>query len=98
MFITAFHVLIGLPFQGVFTVKEAGQNKAREHALLISERPAYVTILTLVRDAVARLPNGEGTRADVSLLETFLCLTGSCCVTDRGTAALGADHHGLNSD
>jgi nuclear factor related to kappa-B-binding protein len=33
--------------------------------LLKSERPACVTILTLVRDAAARLPNGVGTRADI---------------------------------
>ena len=42
--------------------------KAREHTMLVSDRPAYVTILCLVRDAVARLPNGEGTRVDVSHL------------------------------
>ncbi|XP_063959535.1 nuclear factor related to kappa-B-binding protein-like [Lytechinus pictus] len=52
------------PVKGVFA-KETTPNKAREHALLISDRPSYVTILSLVRDAVARLPNGEGTRATV---------------------------------
>ncbi|XP_030834134.1 nuclear factor related to kappa-B-binding protein isoform X2 [Strongylocentrotus purpuratus] len=52
------------PVKGVFG-KETTPNKAREHALLISDRPSYVTILSLVRDAVARLPNGEGTRAAV---------------------------------
>ncbi|XP_071495395.1 uncharacterized protein [Diadema antillarum] len=52
------------PVKGVFG-KETTQNKAREHALLVSDRPPYVTILSLVRDAVARLPNGEGTRAAV---------------------------------
>lgn len=36
--------------------------------MLKSERPACVTILTLVRDAAARLPNGVGTRADISEL------------------------------
>ena len=55
-------------FQGVFN-KDTGTSKAREHALLISNRPAYVTILSLVRDAVARLPNGEGTRAEVCIWE-----------------------------
>ncbi len=45
--------------------KESNLNKAREHSLLVSKRPPYVTILTLVRDAAARLPNGEGTRAEV---------------------------------
>jgi hypothetical protein len=51
--------------QGVFS-KETNLNKAREHSLLVSNRPPFVTILTLVRDAAARLPNGEGTRAEVS--------------------------------
>lgn len=45
-----------------------GGAKPREHALLRSERPAHATILTLVRDAAARLPDGVGTRADVSEL------------------------------
>lgn len=55
------------PVKGVFT-KESNLNKAREHSLLVSKRPPYVTILTLVRDAAARLPNGEGTRAEVCQL------------------------------
>ena len=42
--------------------------KAREHAMLKLERPAHVTILSLVRDAAARLPHGVGTRADVCAL------------------------------
>lgn len=33
--------------------------------MLKNERPACVTILTLARDAAARLPNGVGTRADI---------------------------------
>ena len=41
------------------------QGRARDHAILVKERPSYVSILTLVRDAVARLPNGCGTRLDV---------------------------------
>ncbi|CDQ69943.1 unnamed protein product [Oncorhynchus mykiss] len=52
------------PVKGVFD-KEMSLNKAREHTLLRSDRPAYVTILSLVRDAAARLPNGEGTRAEI---------------------------------
>ncbi|XP_070551804.1 nuclear factor related to kappa-B-binding protein-like [Ptychodera flava] len=52
------------PVKGVFG-KETSLNKAREHLLLVSDRPAFVTILSLVRDAAARLPNGEGTRADI---------------------------------
>ncbi|KAK3099190.1 hypothetical protein FSP39_000785 [Pinctada imbricata] len=52
------------PVKGVYT-KDNSMNKAREHALLVSSRPSYVTILTLVRDSAARLPNGEGTRGDI---------------------------------
>ncbi|KAM9499382.1 nuclear factor related to kappa-B-binding protein-like isoform 1-T2 [Salvelinus alpinus] len=51
------------PVKGVFD--KMSLNKAREHTLLRSDRPAYVTILSLVRDAAARLPNGEGTRAEI---------------------------------
>ena len=39
--------------------------RAKPHVMLAAVRPATVTILTLVRDAVSRLPNGEGTRADI---------------------------------
>ncbi|CAG5123590.1 unnamed protein product, partial [Candidula unifasciata] len=52
------------PVKGVYD-KDSGTNKAREHNLLVSDRPPFVTILTLVRDAAARLPNGEGTRGDI---------------------------------
>ncbi|XP_053398532.1 nuclear factor related to kappa-B-binding protein-like isoform X2 [Mercenaria mercenaria] len=52
------------PVKGVFS-KKNDTNRAREHALLVSSRPAFITILTLVRDAVARLPNGEGNRAEI---------------------------------
>ncbi|XP_031428097.1 nuclear factor related to kappa-B-binding protein isoform X2 [Clupea harengus] len=58
-----FESVVG-PVKGVFD-KETSLNKAREHSLLRSARPAYVTILSLVRDAAARLPNGEGTRAEI---------------------------------
>ncbi|KAG8229899.1 hypothetical protein J437_LFUL009763 [Ladona fulva] len=40
-------------------------NKPRGHSLLVADRPNFVTILSLVRDATARLPNGEGTRSEV---------------------------------
>jgi hypothetical protein len=39
--------------------------KPREHAMLKQDRPAYVTILCLARDAAAKLPDGVGTRADI---------------------------------
>lgn len=31
----------------------------------VNERPSYITALSLVRDAVARLPNGRGNRGDI---------------------------------
>ena len=58
-------------------------SKAREHFLLKSERPSVVTILSLARDAASRLPNGEGTRADVSVCvcvcaHVCMCVVCSC--------------------
>ncbi|XP_013784419.1 nuclear factor related to kappa-B-binding protein-like, partial [Limulus polyphemus] len=64
--IHGYEAVVG-PVKGVYR-KETGVNKAREHSLLVSDRPPFVTILSLVRDAAARLPNGEGTRADISEL------------------------------
>ncbi|XP_052742079.1 nuclear factor related to kappa-B-binding protein isoform X2 [Bicyclus anynana] len=37
-------------------------------ALLAQQRPRAATFLSLLRDALARLPNGEGTRRDVATL------------------------------
>eukprot|EP00656_Telonema_subtile_P057585 TRINITY_DN9503_c0_g1_i1.p1 TRINITY_DN9503_c0_g1~~TRINITY_DN9503_c0_g1_i1.p1 ORF type:complete len:507 (+),score=93.69 TRINITY_DN9503_c0_g1_i1:100-1620(+) len=42
-----------------------GSTKGRDHSVLTSERPTHVTVLALVRDAAARLPNGQGTRQDI---------------------------------
>eukprot|EP01127_Copromyxa_protea_P014774 TRINITY_DN4168_c0_g1_i1.p1 TRINITY_DN4168_c0_g1~~TRINITY_DN4168_c0_g1_i1.p1 ORF type:complete len:662 (-),score=118.66 TRINITY_DN4168_c0_g1_i1:109-1866(-) len=42
--------------------------KAREHALLVDNRPAHINLLSLIRNASSRLPGGVGTRADVSQL------------------------------
>ncbi|CAI9106766.1 OLC1v1005985C1 [Oldenlandia corymbosa var. corymbosa] len=42
--------------------------KARDHFILKSDRPPCFTVLSLVRDAVARLPDDVGTRADVCIL------------------------------
>lgn len=52
------------PVKGIYTQLPAF-TKARGHNMLTIDRPNFVTILTLVRDATARLPNGEGTRADI---------------------------------
>ncbi|VDP93488.1 unnamed protein product [Echinostoma caproni] len=44
------------------------QSRAREHPLLRPDRPNFVSLAEIVRDAVACLPNGEGTRADITTL------------------------------
>ncbi|KAJ8683468.1 hypothetical protein QAD02_019260 [Eretmocerus hayati] len=57
------------PVKGIYQPNTSGiANKARGHTILMPERPSFVTILALVRDAVARLPNGEGTRAEICML------------------------------
>lgn len=52
------------PLKGIYN-PSVGNTKARGHTMLSADRPNFVTILSLVRDATARLPNGEGTRADI---------------------------------
>ncbi|EEB14431.1 nfrkb, putative [Pediculus humanus corporis] len=57
------------PVKGIYiTQTSSSVLKPRGHNLLAVNRPSYVTILALVRDAAARLPNGEGTRADICTL------------------------------
>lgn len=54
-----YEVSVG-PVAGVYAqVLNKGQN------LLVAGRPHSVTIMSLVRDAISRLPNGEGTKAQV---------------------------------
>ncbi|KAK7482554.1 hypothetical protein BaRGS_00026155, partial [Batillaria attramentaria] len=78
------------PVKGVYN-KDNAMTKAREHALLISDRPAFVTILTLVRDAAARLPNGEGTRGDIcELLKDSQFLAPAVTDTQINTVVSGA--------
>ena len=47
---------------------ENSNNKARDHFLLKSNRPSYVTLLSVVRDAASKLPKGKGTRNDICIL------------------------------
>ena len=42
--------------------------KPRDHQCLKPDRPGYLTLLSLTRDAAARLPDGVGTRADICQL------------------------------
>ncbi|XP_022743419.1 uncharacterized protein LOC111294393 [Durio zibethinus] len=42
--------------------------KCRKHFMLKADRPPNITVLSLARDAAARLPAGMGTRADVCVL------------------------------
>ncbi|XVF55373.1 hypothetical protein PTKIN_Ptkin06aG0031900 [Pterospermum kingtungense] len=43
-------------------------SKCREHFMLKADRPPNITVLSLVRDAAARLPASIGTRADICVL------------------------------
>jgi hypothetical protein len=61
------------PVKGCTFVKDStihcnSLNKARDHSLLVKDRPPFVTLLSIVRDSVARLPNGEGTKAEIAVL------------------------------
>ena len=57
------------PLKKLITLRSANpSNRPRDHSLLCPERPVCVCILALVRDAVARLPGGVGTRQDIALL------------------------------
>ncbi|KAL0222535.1 hypothetical protein RCL1_002389 [Eukaryota sp. TZLM3-RCL] len=56
--------------------------KAREHVLLIADRPSSATVVSCVRDAASRLPLGVGTRADI----VALILASQYVKTDEDTA------------
>jgi nuclear factor related to kappa-B-binding protein len=61
-----FSVTVG-PIRGVAGSANLSMtpSKGKCHPLLVADRPAYVTIIVIVRDAVARLKNGEGTRQHI---------------------------------
>nr|CAH8819225.1 unnamed protein product [Trichobilharzia regenti] len=46
----------------------SGHSKARDHPLLKPDRPTFASLAEIVRDAVACLPNGEGSRTDITTL------------------------------
>ncbi|XP_015596568.1 nuclear factor related to kappa-B-binding protein isoform X2 [Cephus cinctus] len=78
------------PVKGIYQHNVgSGVNKPRGHSLLVAERPNFVTILALVRDATARLPNGEGTRADICQL-----LKDSQYIRDQSDSEGGHDKEG----
>jgi len=49
-------------------LRKRGQlaTKAKEHIVLKPDRPGMVNVISIVRDAIARLPDGVGTRMDVA--------------------------------
>ena len=61
-----FSILVG-PIRGVSSSPNllTTPSKGKCHPLLVVDRPPYVTIIVIVRDAVARLKNGEGTRQHI---------------------------------
>lgn len=78
------------PVKGIYTQIPA-MTKARGHTMLTDDRPSFVTILTLVRDATARLPNGEGTRTDIcELLRSSQYICPSASETVLQTIVSGA--------
>lgn len=78
------------PVKGIYTQIPA-MTKARGHNMLTTDRPSFVTILTLVRDATARLPNGEGTRTDIcELLKSSQYICPSASETVLQTIVSGA--------
>lgn len=78
------------PVKGIYTQIPA-LTKARGHPLLVDDRPNYVTILTLVRDSTARLPNGEGTRTDIcELLKSSQYVSPTASETVLQTIVSGA--------
>ncbi|XP_031635653.1 nuclear factor related to kappa-B-binding protein isoform X2 [Contarinia nasturtii] len=78
------------PVKGIYTQIPA-LSKARGHNMLTTDRPSFVTILTLVRDATARLPNGEGTRTDIcELLKSSQYICPSASETVLQTIVSGA--------
>lgn len=78
------------PVKGIYTQIPA-MTKARGHNMLTADRPSFVTILTLVRDATARLPNGEGTRTDIcELLKSSQYICPSASETVLQTIVSGA--------
>lgn len=52
------------PVKGIYA-PISNLSKSRNTNRLSGNRPNYITVLTLVRDATARLPNGEGTKNDI---------------------------------
>ena len=71
--------------------KKSEHGKAREHFLLVTERPPSVTLLSLVRDAAARLPGGEGSRTDVcELLKESAYITDGANDAQVSTVVSGA--------
>lgn len=78
----AYNSVVG-PVKGIYT-QVPGITKARGHNMLVADRPNFVTILALVRDATARLPNGEGTRADIcELLKSSQYLSPTASTNDQ---------------
>lgn len=78
------------PVKGIYT-HIPQLSKARGHTMLTADRPSFVTILTLVRDATARLPNGEGTRTDIcELLKSSQYICPSASETVLQTIVSGA--------
>lgn len=61
------------------------------HTILNAHRPSFVTVLSLVRDATARLPKGEGTITDIcAILKSSQYICASTTETELQTTVNGA--------
>ena len=59
-----------LPAGSFFVAPQRGKmtKTVRRHPMLLDDRPASVTLQDVVRDALARLPQGVGTKGDLALI------------------------------
>jgi hypothetical protein len=65
--------------------------KARDHKLFKDDKPPYITILSVVRDAAAKLEDGVGTRADIcELLKDSQFVNENISDADLNTIVSGA--------
>ena len=75
----------------LFKKNKPNPTKAREHPLLKPNRPSYITILSLVRDAASKLQDGVGTRADIcDLLKDSQYLKENSSLDDISSVVSGA--------
>ena len=75
----------------VFKKSKTIISKARDHKLFKEDKPPYITILSVVRDAASKLEDGVGTRADIcELLKDSQFVNENISDADLNTIVSGA--------